>query len=78
MPDRLIASPRSMERTAIMRFEVGQPFQGIDDPMMRAEVIEISDGGRNAKLKLLTHDHSTFDLNVGGVMGGQQRWRLAP
>jgi hypothetical protein len=61
-----------------MRFEVGQFFQSIDDTTMRAEVIEISDGGRTAKLKLLTHDHSTFDLNVGGMMGGQQRWRRVP
>jgi hypothetical protein len=61
-----------------MRFEVGQFFQSIDDLTMRAEVIEISDGGRTAKLKLLIHDNSTFGLNVGGIMGGQQRWRLVP
>jgi hypothetical protein len=61
-----------------MRFEVGQSFQSIDTPAMRAEVIEVSDGGRTAKLKLLTHDYGTFDLNVGGTMGGQQRWRLVP
>jgi hypothetical protein len=45
---------------------------------MRAEVIEIGDGGRDAKLKLLTYDHSTFELNVGGVMADHQKWRLVP
>jgi hypothetical protein len=60
-----------------MRFQVGQLFQNIVTPTMCAEVIEVSDGGRDAKLKLLTHDHSTFDLNVGGIMYGNQRWRLA-
>jgi len=61
-----------------MRFEVGQIFQGTVDANMHAEVIEMSNGGRDAKLKLLAHDHSTFELNVGGVMAGHQKWRLMP
>jgi hypothetical protein len=61
-----------------MRFEVGQIFQGTVDTTMRAEVISISNDGRDARLKLLTQDHSTFELNVGGVKAGHQYWRLAP
>jgi hypothetical protein len=41
-------------------------------------VISISNDGRDARLKLLTQDHSTFELNVGGVKAGHQYWRLAP
>ena len=61
-----------------MRFEVGQIFQGTVNAAMRAEVIEISNDGRDAKLKLLTPDYSTFELNVGALMVGHQNWRLVP
>ncbi|HEX9589489.1 MAG TPA: hypothetical protein VGA15_17290 [Bradyrhizobium sp.] len=61
-----------------MRFEVGQTFQGTVDISMRAEVIEVSNDGRDAKLKLLTHDGSAFELNAGAVMAGHQKWRLVP
>jgi hypothetical protein len=45
---------------------------------MRAEVIEVSNEGRDAKLKLLTHDGSTFGLNAGAVMAGHQKWQFVP
>ena len=59
-----------------MWFKVGQIFEGTVDDTMRAEVIEVSNEGRDAKLKLLTHDGSTFELNVGAVMIGNHKWRL--
>jgi hypothetical protein len=58
-----------------MWFEVGQIFESTIDASMRAEVIEISNDGRDAKLKLLTHDHSTVELNIGAIMVGHQKWR---
>ncbi|MGJ5043122.1 hypothetical protein [Bradyrhizobium sp. HKCCYLRH1062] len=61
-----------------MRFVVGQIFEGTTDTTMRAEVLEVWNDGRDAKLNLLTHDHSTFELNAGAVMAGHQHWRLVP
>jgi hypothetical protein len=61
-----------------MWFEVGQIFEGTVDTTMRAEVIEVSDNGHKAKLKLLTHDGSTFPLNIGAIMTGDHKWRLVP
>jgi hypothetical protein len=58
-----------------MRFQKDQIWQGTADPNMRAEVIKVSDEGRSATLRLLTHDGSTFQLNSGAVLAGLQYWR---
>jgi hypothetical protein len=59
-----------------MRFKVGQIFQNTVDASMRAEVIEINDGGRAARLKSSTHDLGTFELNVGAVRNSDHKWHL--
>ena len=58
-----------------MRFHKSQIWQGTADTTMRAEVIEISKDGWSATLRLLTHDHSTFQLNWGLALAGLQYWR---
>ncbi len=59
-----------------MRFGVEQVFQSTVGIPMRAEVIEVSNEGRDAKMKLLTDGGGTFELNAGAVMIGHQKWHL--
>ncbi len=57
-----------------MRFVMGEIWQGTRDPAMRAEVIEVSDDGYSATLRLLTGDGGTFQLNRLSALIGEHLW----
>jgi hypothetical protein len=61
-----------------MRFELGQVWQKITDETTQAKVIEVSDDGLQAKLRMITHGLGTFELSVGAITAGIQKWRIAP
>ena len=61
-----------------MRFELGQVWQKIADGTSQAKVIEVSDDGQRAKLRMITHGLGTFELDASAMTVGIQKWRLAP
>ena len=61
-----------------MRFELGQIWHKITDETSQAKVIEVSDNGLQAKLRMITHGLGTFELSIAAITAGIQKWHLTP
>ena len=60
-----------------MKFEKEQLWQSQAEEEIRARAIEVTEDGLHATLQPVTKRLPAFELRVGGIIIGVQKWKLS-